>query len=231
MEAEKGTGEGTLFQNSKAIFFFTLASLLFSASLSQVLTCIFSVSSFAFPKSRIISLGKNIKDGNLRNPPHVLREPDLLVSHPLSLPPSPTQTLPRHLNLSTEQREGRFLLTRRPSQRASHSGTTFFSLGSRASASGAETPPLAVPVVFPGRAAGTGTGEKPGPSCVLGTAQSWRLRAPPGIRRLRGFSTADSALPAAPTVCGEAALCWRHGPALQLYGAAAQLRPSLAMFR
>lgn len=112
MEAEKGTGEGTLFQNSKAICFFTLASLLFPASLSQVLTCIFSVSSFAFPKSRIISLGKNIKkDGNLRNPPHVLREPDLLVSHPLSLPPSPTQTLPSpapssgHLNLSIEQRE------------------------------------------------------------------------------------------------------------------------------
>lgn len=181
MEAEKGTGEGTLFQNSKAICFFTLASLLFPASLSQVLTCIFSVSSFAFPKSRIISLSKNIKkDGNLRNPPHVLREPDLLVSHPLSLPPSPTQTLPSpapssgHLNLSIEQREreGRFLLTRRPSQRASHSGTTFFSLGSRASASGAETPPLAVPVVFPGRAAGTGTGEKPGPPCVLGTVQS-----------------------------------------------------------
>lgn len=118
MEAEKGTGEWTQFQNSKAICFFKLASLLFPVSLSQVLTCIFSVSSFAFPKSRIISLGKNIKDSNLRNPPHVLREPDLLVSHLLSLPPSPTQTLPSpapssgHLNLSIEQREGHFLLTR-----------------------------------------------------------------------------------------------------------------------
>lgn len=126
MEAEKGTGEGTLFQNSKAIFFFTLASLLFPASLSQVLTCIFSVSSFAFPKSRIISLGKNIKDGNLRNPPHVLREPDLLVSHPLSLPPSPTQTLPRHLNFSTEQREGAFSLHAGPAKEHPTQGPPFF---------------------------------------------------------------------------------------------------------
>lgn len=125
MEAEKGTGEGTLFQNSKAICFFKLASLLFPASLSQALTCIFSISSFAFLKSRHKE-GKNIKDSNLRNspnPPHVLREPDLLVSHSLSLPPSPTQTLPSpapssgHLNLSTEQRVGR-LLTRTPPRQA-----------------------------------------------------------------------------------------------------------------
>jgi hypothetical protein len=73
-------------------------------------------------------------------------------------------------------------------------GTTFFSLGSRASASGAETPPLVVPLVFPRRAAGTG--KKPGP--------------PPRSRNCRAVGT--SALEAAsPTRVKAAARLQHHG--------------------
>lgn len=74
MEAEKGAGERTLFQNSRELCFSKLDSTLLLASLSKVLTFIFSAEPLAFQKTRIISLGKNIEeDRNAPTPPHVQR--------------------------------------------------------------------------------------------------------------------------------------------------------------
>lgn len=155
MKEKKGAGERTLFQNSREICFSKQARTLLPASLSKVLTCIFSAASLAFQKTRIISLGKNIEEGgNAPNPSHAQRALTYLSpSH------SPSQSCS---NLSTScpnfwafelPAVGRFRLTHTPPRQAqskvSLPGTTFFSLASRASASGAETPPPRSPSCVP----------------------------------------------------------------------------------